>query len=233
MGCALAAKPLGHQTRRDMRNKIFTAVLLIIISSNYSNAQLIHSYGIKTGIVQASETWDYFPGSVWYGTENYNKSRIGFDFGGYVEWFNIPIVSVLTEIHYVQKGAKDELEKATIDNPDGTGEYISLTPRIDYLSLDFLAKLRYETPILTFYGLIGPRIDFLLGRNEYARGDVFKDFKTTEFGINIGGGMDFPIALGFKIGANVIYNYSPQYSFTNQYLNVKNHTTEFLLTIGF
>ena len=216
-----------------MRNKIFTSVLLIIVSYNYSNAQLIHSYGIKAGIVQASETWSYSPESVAYGVEIYNKSRIGLDFGGYIEWFNLPIVSVLTEIHYIQKGAKDEFEKTSMDNPVGIGEFISFTPRIDYLSLDFLAKLRYETPILTFYGLVGPRIDILLGRNEYASGAVFDDFKTSEFGVNIGGGIDFPIVLGFKIGANVIYNYSPQFSFRNQYLDVKNHSTEFLLTIGF
>ncbi len=197
----------------------------------HTNAQLIHSYGVKIGIAQASQDWNY--SGMFSGVKLFQKSRLGLNVGGFVEWFNIPFISVITEANYIQKGAKDEFEITTVQYPDGTGEMWSLSPRIDYLSIPLLAKIRYETPIISLYGIGGPRLDILTGHNNEASGAVFNELRSSEYGFTLGAGIDLPLLTFYKIGCEIRRSYSSQKSFSNQVLTVKNSSTEFLLTIGF
>jgi opacity protein-like surface antigen len=215
-----------------MKYKVLISTIFIAIAFNHTNAQLIRSYGIKAGMVYSGQNWEYARGSYLYGLSLYDKTILGYDVGGYAEWFNLPVLSAVTGIHFLQKGARDELPVTTMDQPDGTGEMLSIKPRLDYLSIELLAKLRYETSFATLYGIAGPRVDFLIGRNKYAEGAVFDDFRSTEFGINIGGGVEFPLIGLYKVGIIIIYNHSLQNTFSNQILTVKSHSTEFLITVG-
>ncbi len=54
-----------------MKYKILISTLFIVIAFNHSNAQLIHSYGIKVGMINSGQTWDYTRGSVGYIQPNF------------------------------------------------------------------------------------------------------------------------------------------------------------------
>lgn len=216
-----------------MNYKVLVAVTALSINCYQSPAQLIRSYGVKSGIARAAQDWTYSRSSLAYGLTVFDKSRMGLCIGGYVEWFNLPFISIISEIDYVQKGARDEFVVTTAENPDGTGQLKTVTPRIDYLSMPLTGKLRLETAALTFYAFGGPRIDFVVGRNEEGSGSVFRELKSPEFGISVGAGFDIPILFALKIGGEVRYSCSPQYAYSNQYLTVQNKSTEFLLTIAF
>jgi len=214
-----------------MKYKIIIAALVLCFIVEQGEAQLIRRYGVKGGVSQARQAWNYT--GLLAGTKIFDLPRIGLDVGGYVEWFNIPVLSVLTEIHYVQKGAEDEFEVTTIDNPEGTGAVKAYTPRIDYLSIPVLAKIRFDFPAVAIYAIGGPRIDLLIGRNEYATGPVFNNLKSREFGLTAGGGIELALIPVYSLGFEIRYSYSSQYAYSNPNVTVRNESTEFLLTIGF
>lgn len=203
----------------------------LFILNNQSNAQLIRTFGIKAGVTQASQEWNY--SGIGSGSKIYDKARTGLDVGGYIEWFNLPLISMITEMHYMQKGAREEFIITTAENPEGTGEMWSHKPRIDYLSIPLLLKIRLKTPNITFYGVGGPKVDFLIGRDEYATGAVFSEMKSTEVGITAGAGFDFSIISSYKLGAEIRYSYSFQDAYSEPNLTVRNKSIEFLLTFGF
>ncbi|MGA9295100.1 MAG: outer membrane beta-barrel protein, partial [Ignavibacteriaceae bacterium] len=178
----------------------------------------------------ASQSWNY--SGPLSNQEIFDKSRIGLDLGIYSEWFNFPVISILTEIHYIQKGCKDEFVVTTMDNPDGIGETRTSTPRIDYISIPILAKIQYNTKSITFYGIVGPRLDILIGKNSDAMGAVFDDLKKTDFGGTFGIGFELLLKNTYHIGGEFRYSFSSQTIFSNQWLNVKNKSLEFLLVFG-
>jgi Outer membrane protein beta-barrel domain len=216
--------------REKVKNKFFLIAIVLFIFSSVTNAQLIFSYGLKVGMANASQSWNY--SGPLSDLEVFDKSRIGLDIGIYSEWFNFPVISILTELHYIQKGCKDEFVVTTMDNPDGIGETRTSTPRIDYISVPILAKIRYNTKPITFYGIVGPRLDILIGKNSYAMGAVFDDLKKTDFGGTFGIGLELLLKNTYHIGSEFRYSFSSQTIFSNQWLNVKNKSLEFLLVFG-
>ncbi len=213
-----------------MKKKFFLIAIILVILSSLTNAQLISSYGMKVGIANASQSWDY-SGNL-STIEIFDKSRIGLDLGIYTELFDFPVISILAEAHYIQKGFKDAIIVTTMDSPD-EGETKSFTPRIDYISIPLLAKLRYETNSFIIYGIAGPRFDILIGRNSEAVGAVFDDFKNTDFGGTIGLGLEIPIGGNYRAGGEFRYSPSIQNIFSNGILEVKNKSLEFLVVFGF
>ena len=214
-----------------MKYMTFITVAIFTLISSRADSQLIRSYGAKIGITEASQDWKYT--GTFSGLNIFDKSRTGLDIGGYVEWFNLAVFSIITEAHYIQKGCKDEFEVTTVEMPDGTGETKLFTPRIDYMSFPVLAKIRFDTPILALYGIGGYRIDILVGKNSYASGAVFDDLKSTDQGPTIGFGIDVPITSRNYIGGEFRYSFSSQEIFSNQNVTVKNKSMEFLFTVGF
>lgn len=213
-----------------MKNKLFLIAIVLFIFSNLTNAQLISSYGIKVGMANTSQSWNY--SGPLSGLEVFNKSRVGLDLGIYSEWFNLPIISMLTEIHYIQKGCKGEFVVSTMNNPDGTGEMKTSTPRIDYISIPLLAKIRYNIKSIILYGIAGPRLDILIGKNSDATGAVLDDLKKTDFGGTFGIGFELLLKKTYRIGGEFRYSFSSQYIYSNRWLNVKNKSLEFLLVFG-
>jgi opacity protein-like surface antigen len=214
-----------------MKYLTFMMVAIFTLISSRADSQLIRSYGAKIGITEASQDWKY-TGAL-SDLKIYDKSRTGLDIGGYVEWLDLAVLSIITEAHYIQKGCKDEFEVTTVEMPQGTGETKLHTPRIDYMSFPVLAKLRFDTPILTLYGIGGYRIDFLVGKNSYASGAVFDDLKSTDQGPTIGFGIEAPITSKNYLGGEFRYSFSSQEIFSNQNLTVKNKSMEFLFIVGF
>ena len=211
-------------------SKFLIIVIILFVFSRVVRAQLISSYGIKIGMTEASQSWNY--SGYLSNIKVFNKSRSGLDFGIYTEWFNIPVISVLTEIHYIQKGCKDDISVRTSEFPLGTGETRTIIPRIDYISIPILSKVRYNIEFINIYAIAGPRLDVLIGKNSEAVGAVFDDLKKTDFGETFGMGLELPIKTIYHIGLEFRYSLSSQNIFTNEWLKVKNKSLEFLLVLG-
>jgi hypothetical protein len=206
--------------------KSIIVVLIFIslfLSISNSNAQLIKSYGLKIGTATATQSFDY-NSNLSFDTEY----RWGYDIGAFVEFFNIPQLSLLTEAHYIQKGYAVTLEETTITNPAGTGNFITYRIRLDYLSIPILGKVRYETNSVTPYIYFGPRFDFLLSKSNEST-----NYNSTELGGTFGGGMQFSFITMPKF--LIEGRFSPTFTntFQNQYVTVQNRSFEFLVGVEF
>jgi hypothetical protein len=209
-----------------MKTRLIIIIFICGVLTSATNAQFIRGYGLKIGAVSATQTWDYKTN-----TKFPADRRWGVDAGGYIEVLNIPYISLLGELHYIQKGFSMTLPVTTISQPDGTGEYITLKPRVDYLSVPVLAKLRFDLGKVFPYLLAGPRFDFLISKNPDGFQAVIDNFKNIDFGISLGAGFEVPLKFIKSVLAE--FRYSP--SFTEAYsgssLTVKNQSFEILIGI--
>ena len=212
-----------------MRSKIGEILCIVLLFSAAGNAQLLSGFGVKGGAVSAIQSWDY-PA---FGTSLPNDHRWGIDLGVFVEGLRLPYFSVLGEVHYIQKGFSTSLLITTPQSPDGTGEFLTLRPRLDYLSIPILAKLRFETGVLTPYIYAGPRFDIRLGHNEELVGAVYEKFKSTDVGASLGVGLELPLTAMPDL--LVEFRYSPSFAdaFKTQSVIVRNESFEILLGVLF
>ena len=113
-------------------------LLLLILGFTFLNAQLIHSFGVKTGCVFANQDFDYTANFLNLDTQN----RYGLNIGAFIELLSKANLNLLIEIHYVQKGMVVKFKEY-----DMFANYIStieLDNRVDYLSLPVLGKIAYK-----------------------------------------------------------------------------------------
>ncbi len=209
-----------------MKSKFVIAFLLIIQSAG--SAQIIRTIGVKGGAVSATQSWDYASPFTGFDTER----RWGIDIGVFVEWLNLPVFSLSSEVHYIQKGMKLSLPITTEQNPDGTGEYWTRSPRVDYLSVPVLAKVRFLDAQLSPYIVAGPRVDFLL----QTKGDGFEvvldKFEKVDFGTTVGVGIEIKSFELVQLG--IEFRFSPSFNdgYSSTYTKVRNSSMEFLFVAG-
>ena len=210
-----------------MKRSALLLILALLVPA-FSAAQFIRGWGIKGGAVAAHQAFYYTPGYTSPGIPR--DVRWGMYAGVFVEFLNLPTVSIALEGAYVQKGRKVSAEEVS-RSPAESG-YLStgppgLTPRLEYLTFAFIIKARGGNRGLVPYLALGPRFDFKLSRNGDAE-EVFRNFKRSDIGIVFGGGLEIiprrlP-ALSFEI------RWSPSFSraFSNDILIVKNQTIDLL-----
>ncbi len=201
-------------------------VSILLISSSQCHAQMRIGYGIKAGAVSASQTWHIT-------NLAYNlpvESRLGYNAGIYIEMINQSSASLLMEVHYLQKGFGMSLPEGTPSFPEGAGEPLTYSARLDYLSIPIMVKARYDLPTITPYILGGVRFEFLVGKN--GDGDVvgviYDQAKSTGIGASLGGGVEVPIS---NIILLVEVTYSPNFDevYSGENLHVSNQSMELLL----
>jgi hypothetical protein len=206
-----------------MTTRIIRIICACVLVSTVTHAQFVRSCGLKVGAISAKQTWNYkinfhFPA----------ESRWGIDAGVFVEVFDLPYISVLGELHYIQKGFSITGPATIFAMPEGTGEYITEKPRVDYLSIPLLAKLRFETAAVIPYFVAGARLDFLLGREPKW---LFDNFRSIDVGASVGAGLEVPL----KIVPSILveFRYSPSFSeaFSSYHLTVKNESLELLMGV--
>lgn len=204
-------------------------VALLLFIPIASTGQLLRTYGVKGGAVLASQTWDYLAPISDLDTE----SRWGMDAGVFVEWLTMPVLSVSSEVHYIQKGMKLKVLLTNEQHPDGWGEYWIRSPRVDYLSAQLLAKARLWDQEISPYLLGGPRIDILLQTEGEEFELVLDKFRGTDIGATVGAGIEVhlldPVTLGLE------FRYSPSFNdgYSSAYMKVRNSSMEFLMVAAF
>ena len=209
-----------------MKSKLVIVLLLIIQAAG--SAQAIRTFGVKGGAVTASQTWDYVSPFTDLDTER----RWGIDIGVFVEWLNMPVFSFSSEVHYIQKGMKISLPVTTEQNPAGTGEYWTRSPRVDYISVPMLGKARFMDAQVSPYIIAGLRVDFLLQTKGEGFEAVLDKFEKVDFGATVGAGIEVksfePVQLGIE------FRLSPSFKdgYSSSFTKVRNSSMEFLLVAG-
>ncbi len=208
--------------------KLGLVLLFVLTLQSICSAQVIRTVGIKTGAVAASQSWDYSSPFTDLETDN----RWGVDIGLYAEWLDIPVLSLSSEVHYVQKGMKISLPVTTEESPNGTGEYWTRSPRVDYISVPLLVKARFLDGHLLPYVLGGPRVDFLVGTTGEGFELVIDNLEKVDFGATIGVGIEVNSFDSFHLGMEVRFSPSFTDSYSSSNIKVRNSSMEFLLVAG-
>lgn len=198
------------------------------------HARFIKAYGLKLGTAGTKQTWGAPCGA---GREicppDASGRRWGFDAAGFVAIFNIRNFSLLGELHYVQKGVAFKPSPARIDESGDTTFYEAAPgTRIDYLSIPVIAQARFSLGVFSPYLVIGPRLDFLVGKDSLLFLDAAQGYelKKMNFGGTIGVGVEFARAFPFALMTEV--RYSPDFTKAledRSQPGVKNRSFEILL----
>jgi hypothetical protein len=173
--------------------KLFTLLFVFSIFSMLSYAQM-HA-GLKAGLNIANLSGDDIESP---------DSKTGFAFGGFFMYQFSPMFAIQPEAYYSMKGATDKM--------DIGGGTVDLTYTLDYIEIPVLFKF-----LIPIQGsgvkpaiFAGP----FLGINTTAKvkaeyqGDSqeedIEDVKSTEFGLQFGGGIGFPVGKG-ELGVDIRY----------------------------
>ncbi len=145
----------------------------------------------------------------------------------------MPVFSVSSEVHYIQKGFQYKIQVTTEENPDGTGTYKTFSPRLDYLSIPLLAKCRLDWESSSLYAIAGPRMDILLRSDDAGFSIVLDHLRSTEFGLTMGIGYVVSKIAPFGIGAEFRYSPTFQDSYATDLLTVRNSSLEMMLVFTY
>jgi len=188
--------------------------------------QLVNNYGIKLGITSTDLSYENFPFTI------ESQRKLGFIGGVFVEWFNNPIFSMITEIEYSQKGAGYEITGTGADSPEpiGTKTYYD---KLDYLSFPIYAKIKIPASVAVTYLFIGPRIDFLLGYSSEFNGNIFSKFKSTTLGGIVGLGIHPLLEIPLNPFLELRYNIDFTNSYDENGMTINNNAFNILLGVTF
>ncbi len=201
-----------------------TLVLLLCLSG--AKAQPARTYGIKLGVVGANESWSVLGESDWP-----TDIRWGFTADVYAELPYSKYLSADAEIQYTQKGMKYSIPVTTASQPDGSGQYYTISPRIDYISIPILAKLRLPLAAVAPYLIIGPRFDFLISRSGGSLDAAISQFDRMDYGLTLGAGVELNSIFPYGLLAEFRYNFNSYDSYKSQYLSVRNRSMDFLVGV--
>jgi hypothetical protein len=191
---------------------------------NEGNAQLVKNYGLKMAVTSADQE---------FGMTLDTKRRVGFNIGAFAEWLDVPLFSVITQVEYTQRGTGQVFIMTGPSGPEPIGRK-TLYSRLDYISVPVLAKLRFQTGLISPYILAGPRLDFLLGykSDEGAFNTLYDKFKKTTFGASTGIGVQVESFLPVTLLAEARYNFDLTDSYDAYSWKVRNNALDFWLGIA-
>lgn len=207
------------------KSTLAASAIALLLWQSGAQAQLRRSYGIKIGTVAANETWSEITGD-WN-----TKDRWGFTADAYAEIPLSRFLSAQGEIQYTQKGMSLSVPVTTASQPDGSGQYYTISPRIDYISIPLLAILRIPLTPVTPYILVGPRFDFLISNNADGLGAVVDNFDRMDYGLTVGAGVELDSLLPFGLLAEFRYNPNSYDSYQSAGQSVRNRSLDFLVGI--
>jgi len=173
--------------------KIFTLLFLVCLFSTMSFAQM--QAGLKAGVNISNLSGDD-AGSP--------DSKTGFAFGGFFMYQFSPMFAIQPEAYYTMKGATDKM--------DFEGTTVDLTYTLDYIEIPVLFKFLipiqgsgvkpaiFAGPFLGINTTAKVKAEF----NGQSQEDDITDTKSTEFGLQFGGGIGFPVGKG-ELGVDIRY----------------------------
>jgi hypothetical protein len=151
-----------------------------------------------------------------------------------VEWFDLPILSVVTQLEYIPRGMEQVVNVTGPDGPEIIGT-TTIENRLDYLSIPILAKGRLDLGSVTPYALAGVRFDYLLGyESEGGAFDiVYSAFDETTIGASVGAGVELNELLPFGLLFEARYNLDLEDAFSTDLLKVSNNAYDLWIGVTF
>ena len=213
-----------------MKKVCFAVALIFVFSS--SQAQIIRGYGLKLGTTISNQNWEYSNSSGLSGASFKTDNRIGLNIGIFSEFLNLPFISVVTEVNYIQKGMKEEVPVTTVTQPDGTGEFITWETRVDYINISAFGKFRLNVGIFSPYVILGPKIDFeIYKKDSFGQVNVVaENFDKNRFGLKFGIGTEVNL-LSFSLLAEFLYDVDFNELYENENLKVNSNSFDFRIGI--
>jgi hypothetical protein len=214
-----------------MKIKITFFVFFLILGISISDAQFIHTYGLKAGYVKAEMRSTYAPQT---GLDASWISPIeGFDAGVFVECFDLPCFSLLAEAHYIQKGRTWTLKASALANNEHG--YIDLglqetKERVSYISFPVLAKLRIEGSTVTPFLTAGSSFEYAIS---FPASNFFTSFNKAEVDFICSAGLEISFGAAAKVSIECRYSQSLTNAYKNEFVTVDNQALEILLGLHF
>jgi hypothetical protein len=151
----------------------------------------------------------------------------------FVEFLNMPTLSLVLESAYGQKGRKVTSEEIAASAGQSGGFSrgpVGGLPRLDYLRMAMLVKVRGGKYGFVPYAAVGPRFDFLVGRGEDPEG-LFDHFKKSDVGVCVAGGIE--IVPRRQPIVSLEGRWTPSFSraFSAPTLTIRNQSVEVLLLL--
>lgn len=201
-------------------------LIIFTLSSTICFSQDITHYGVKFGVVASKPIWSF--NSV---NDKNIQTKWGIDFGSFVEISYDDNISIVPELHFIQKGMRYDIPITTNEFPDGTGEYFVSKPSANYLSIPVSAKYSIIKSLVELYISCGVRIDILINKKGDGFDFFYKKFKNTELGLNFALGASTEKIIG--IGSGVELRYSPNVtsSYSDNSFNIKNSSIDVLFCL--
>ncbi|OGU61022.1 MAG: hypothetical protein A2V66_09795 [Ignavibacteria bacterium RBG_13_36_8] len=203
-----------------MKSKFLFSLVLCLLFSSQSYTQSIRDVGIRIGITSSNQSMPQYPDS---------KRRTGFVGGGFIEWNTIPMLSLVTQVEFVNRGCIIEMPRTDANSPDPVG-IISIDSKLSYFSFSVYAKFYLKIADITPYIIVGPRIDYLFDYNSDAFQSIYNDFKKVIFSGQFGFGLEVDSELPVRPYAELRY----VFDFTDSYKpdNYKIRNNSFDITFG-
>ena len=210
-----------------MKARFWTITVSLLWSISLAYSQPIKNIGLKAGLAFTNQAWKY----SFMDSDLPTKTRLGLDIGIAVEWLKDSPVTIMTELHFVQKGMKDELIVTTEQYPNGTGQTIAKQPRVDYLSIPLMAKYTLRFNTIAICAVAGLRYDLFVSSAGEGFELVIDKFRKSELGGSFGCGAEFTSPFDRTIGLEFRYSPTFQKSYSSQFLTVSNQSMELLVGI--
>jgi hypothetical protein len=205
--------------------------LLLLAASNPCRAQMIRGWGVEGGATGAYQLIAITGGTS--AQEIPLVIRWGFSAGVFVEFLNMPNLSLVLESAYTQKGRKVTAQEVA-ESPSLAGALspgpAGGTPRLDYVHIAMLVKLRAGRAGFVPYAAIGPRMDFLAGKGEDPA-HVFDYYKKSDVGVIVAAGIE--IVPRRQPIVSLEGRWSPSFSraFSAPTLTIRNQSVDLLILL--
>jgi hypothetical protein len=169
------------------------------------SSQTLNNYGIKLGVAASNPIWKV-------GSQSYEgaESRMGMNVGLFLNWGLTNNLSLLTEMHYIQKGLR--FYQPVVNTSGGVVEaYVEATnPNVNYISFPIFIKYDLITSEVTPYIIGGLRVDFMISKSEINNPRwLYSNVNNYDIGGSMGLGVQTKSLLG--IGTGLEIRYSPSF----------------------
>jgi hypothetical protein len=134
--------------------KFKVLIVLLLMSPFYLSAQLISNYGIKVGVLSSK------PVEV-KREELFQDSRVSGTFGLFAQFLNFRYCRFEFEAGYKQEGAENKVPVTTIENPDGSGDYVTFDHAYDFISLNLSFQPKLENEDICLYGIVAASLNIM------------------------------------------------------------------------
>lgn len=202
-------------------------IILVVLMTftGVSQAQLIRAFGFKVGISFAKHDLEGF-----ILPEEIIRRRTGVTGGLFVEWLNLPVLSLVTQIEYSRRGTGIEITRTdSHGNPAGI---FRINSRLDYLSLPVFVKLSESSTAISPYLMGGIRFDYLFDHSQFLE-DIYNQFRKGAVGGIVAIGIAPKLSSFFQPLFELRYDLDFTNSFSRKGFEARNNVVNLTLGVGF